>query len=292
MKIISRTVEKIRRTSMWNLLWISLVLSEVLTFIMNTILGWLRWGKFSLDLILIGTIDAFFVAFIVTFIIILVFREYDKVEREAEENSRKVAVLQEREEVSRWLHDNVGSDLFNITLISEMIQRRQVQGDETDEYLERISAASRNALNTIRSYLNFSEQVGPAVKDLVGYMRDYGQSLFRDRGVAFDFRAEVAEETLPLLPMKSFSVYLIYKEAITNILKHARAKKVDVLLTEGAGRLLLTVSDDGRGFTAGEASGERYGTRNITRRAEMIGGEILFDSEPGQGTSVRLTVPV
>ena len=83
---------------------------------------------------------------------------------------------------------------------------------------------------------------------------------------------------------------------MTNILRHAGATRVDVTLTGKDGQLFLDISDDGRGFTPapvrGEQEGEQFGTRNITRRAMMIGGEAVFDSEPGRGTSVRLAVPV
>jgi len=277
---------------MWNILWMSLLLSEVLTALMNTILGYVWRGKVSLDLILIGTIDAFFVAGIVTAIIILLFREYDRVEKEAIEDRRKIAAMNERGEVSRWLHDNVGSDLFNISLLTDTIGQKQVSGEEAEEYLERIADASRNALNSIRSYLNFSEQVGPAAKDMVGYMRDYGQNLLGRNGIEFEFVTDISEEDFPLLPMKSFSIYLIYKEAITNILKHAAARKVNVCLTGDSCSLQLAIHDDGRGFTTEEVEERNYGTRNISTRAEMIGGKVTLRSRPGEGTSVQLTVPV
>ncbi|MFC1657734.1 sensor histidine kinase, partial [Candidatus Moduliflexota bacterium] len=240
------------------------------------------------------SIDAFFVAGTVTAILIVIFHEYNKLEREAEESRRAVAALQERDEVSRWLHDDLGSDLFSITLLTEIIQQKQVEGHGSLEYLDWIAESSRSALNNIRSYLNFSQQVGPAADDLVAYMRDYGQVLFQKREIDFHFEARISDRTLPLHPMKSFSVYLIYKEAMTNILKHAGASRVDVTLTGKGGRLHLDISDDGKGFTPGEPvqEGGQYGTRNIARRAMMIGGEATFDSEPGRGTSVKLAVPV
>jgi signal transduction histidine kinase len=277
---------------MWNILWMSLLLSEVLTAIMNTVLGYLWWGKVSLDLILIGTIDAFFVAGIVTAVVLLLFREYDRVEKEAAEDRQKVAAMEERGEVSLWLHDNLGSDLFNISLLTDTIRQKQVEGTEAEEYIERITDASRNALNSIRSYLNFSEQVGPAAKDLVGYMRDYGQDVLGKNEIEFRFTTDLSKENFPLLPMKGFSVYMIYKEALTNILKHSGASKVEVCLTGDSGSLQLGISDNGRGFSADDIDNRKYGTRNISTRAERIGGRVKLRSRPGEGTSVQLTVPV
>ncbi len=294
MGIVGRGVEKLRRGSVWNILWISVLFSEAFTLVITSLLSLAFWGRVDRDLLVIGAITAGVVAGTVTAGIILVFRELDRLEREAEESRRALVALQERDEVSRWLHDDLGSDLFSITLLTEIIQQKQVEGHGSLEYLEWIAESSRNALNNIRSYLNFSTQVGPAADDLVAYMRDYGQVLFRKRDIDFDFRAEISDETLPLHPMKSFSIYLIYKEAMTNILKHAGASKVEVTLTGRDDRLHLDISDDGKGFLPGEPvqEGEQYGTRNIVRRAMMIGGEATFDSEPGKGTSVRLAVPV
>ena len=292
MGVVNRIVVRLRRTGMWNILWMSLLLSQVLTALMNTVMGYLWWGRISLDLILIGAIDALFVAGIVTALMILLFCEYDRVERESAEDRGRLAALEERGEVSRWLHDNLGSDLFNISLLTDTIRQKQVDGREAEEYIERITDASRNALNSIRSYLNFSEQVGPSAKDLVGYMRDYGQDILGKNGIEFKFATDLSEDDFPLPPMKGFSVYLIYKEAITNILKHADAGKVEVCLTGDSGSLQLGVSDDGKGFAVEDIENRKYGTRNISTRAEMIGGKVAFRSGPGEGTSVQLTVPV
>ena len=292
MKIINRVVSKLRGTGVWNILWISLLLSEVLTLIMDTVMSYLWWGKISLDLILIGAINAFFVAGTVTVILILLFREYERMGRDAAEDRRKLATLEERGEVSRWLHDNLGSDLFNISLLTDAIRQGQVGSQEADEHLEQITDAARNALNSIRSYLNFSEQVGPAAKDLVGYMRDYGQDILGRNGIEFKFTTDLSEGNFPLLPLKGFSVYLIYKEAITNILKHADASKVEVCLTGDAGSFQLGISDDGKGFSVEDVEDRKYGTRNIFTRAEMIGGKVTLKSGTGRGKSVQLTVPV
>jgi PAS domain S-box-containing protein len=409
---------------MWNLLWISVVLSEVITAIMNTIMGYLWWGRISTDLILIGTVDAFFVALTVTAVIILIFREFTKVEgeskarvekslrekeeserryraivedqtelvcrfspegsltfvnssfsfyfsrskeellggpfpvaggslfpeirqklgglspfsplttfehrmespggderwqhwtcraifdqknrlaeyqavgrditerKEAEGYRRRIDIHREREEICRWLHDDIGSDLYNIILIAEMIQQRKVGGGETYNSLEWIADASRNALNSVRGYVNFAEQVGPSINDLVAYIKDFGDVFFKGTNVEFRFTGKIEDSDLPILPMKSFSVYLIYKEAITNILKDSRVKRVNVLLEEASDSLALTIQDDGTGAGRPLLQRDGCGTRNLYHRAEAMGGEFVYFSDPEGGTLVRLTVPV
>ena len=98
---------KLKTIKLWNLLWISLILVEVFTAIMNTIMGLLWWGRIDLDLLLIGTVDAFVVGLIVTVILILLFREIRKYERHSEE-----AILAAKEEWERTF--NSMTDLIMI----------------------------------------------------------------------------------------------------------------------------------------------------------------------------------
>ena len=116
-------IDWLKRTSMWNLVWVSLLLSEVFTFLMNSLMGYLWWGEFSMDLVLIGAVDAFVVALLVTVVLVLIINAYREAEREMEETRLQIHRHQEREDVSFWLHDDIGSDLVNIMLVSEFRNR-------------------------------------------------------------------------------------------------------------------------------------------------------------------------
>ncbi len=90
------------------------------------------------------------------------------------------------------------------------------------------------------------------------------------------------------------ALYRIAQEALQNVVKHARASAAEVLLSLSGDRVLLRVTDDGRGFdAAGWAAGESsYGLRSMTERAELIGGRLSVTSRPGLGTTVTATVPL
>lgn len=284
-------VEWLKRTSTWNMLWVAVVLSEIFTFILSTSMTYVWYGEVVSEIVIIGFIVCFVVSLSVTILVIAMLRAYQAAEQEVEEGRRMIGLHQEREDVSRWLHDDISSDLFNIMLLTEMLQEKKVVDTEAVESLSWIGDASRNALNSIRSYLNFAEISGPALGDLVGYMRDYGQLLFRKLGITFTFTDRLDGHRVTLSPLKNFSVYLIYKETLTNIIKHAGATEVKVEVSEEGGSLILAVDDNGRGIDTEDHGKTGYGLRSIRYRAETIGGVLRFTSNPGEGTYTRIQIP-
>lgn len=100
-------------------------------------------------------------------------------------------------------------------------------------------------------------------------------------------------ENVELSREQATAVFRIFQEALTNVLRHARATRVEVALKSEAGGLVLTVSDDGRGITAEELSGSRtLGLLGMRERANLVGGELDIRGEEGRGTTVTVRIPV
>jgi signal transduction histidine kinase len=86
-------------------------------------------------------------------------------------------------------------------------------------------------------------------------------------------------------------LYRVAQEALENVVKHAQARRVSVRLAREGGRLTLSISDDGCGFEAAHAdSDQHYGLRGMFERAGIMGGKLQVESQPGQGTTIHLTV--
>jgi PAS domain S-box-containing protein len=212
--------------------------------------------------------------------------------KRAEDDRRNIATLREREEISRWLHDHIGADLYNIILIVDSLQRKAPDGPVLDQQLEWISETSRKSLASIRNYLDFVSQVGASLQDLVGHMERYGKSLLGPLGTEFTFAAEGDSACTALTGLKAFSFYLIFKESLTNIIKHARARKVEAKVVVDADRLVMSIEDDGEGFAAEGVVAGHYGTANIRARAEEMGAELKIDTTPQRGTRVHFSLPL
>jgi PAS domain S-box-containing protein len=212
--------------------------------------------------------------------------------KRAEEDRRNIATLREREEISRWLHDHIGADLYNIILIVDSVQRKASEGPVLEQQLEWISETSRKSLASIRNYLDFVSQVGSSPKDLMDHMERYGRSLVSPLGMEFTFAVEGDLSPLLISGLKAFSFYLIFKESLTNIIKHARAKRVTTKMVITEDGLVMSIEDDGEGFAAEGVVAGHYGTANIRARAEEMGADLRIDTTPRRGTLVKFSLPL
>ncbi|MCX6928204.1 MAG: ATP-binding protein, partial [Verrucomicrobia bacterium] len=125
-------------------------------------------------------------------------------------------------------------------------------------------------------------------QDLVLRMRDFTSTLLR--GAECRLQCDNADQSRKLPLDFRQNVFLLFKEAVTNVAKHAQATQVEIYLHEAAGRWQLSIQDNGVGFDPdGDFPG--HGIKNLRQRAEKIGGEVKITSQPGQGTKVMLSVP-
>ena len=102
----------------------------------------------------------------------------------------------------------------------------------------------------------------------------------------------LGEGDLDLPDPYATTVFRVLQESLTNVAKHAEAKQVEVTLEREGPDVLLTVSDDGRGFTPGESPPGSHGLIGQRERAYLVKGEVRLDSAPGKGTRVELRVPL
>jgi PAS domain S-box-containing protein len=199
--------------------------------------------------------------------------------------------------IARAIHDELGSALtslrWDLERIAETLsdpERRSQIGDleeKTVAMLELIDA-------TISVVRRIASELRPDVLDLLGLAEAItwqGQQ-FQDRtGVLV--RCDSAVDDLDLDQEQSTALFRIFQEALTNILRHARAATVDVTMVEEAGQFVLTIRDNGRGITEDEKSGKSaIGLLGMRERVHLIGGEIDIAGVEGQGTVVTVRLPI
>jgi PAS domain S-box-containing protein len=209
-----------------------------------------------------------------------------------EEDRRNLVALKEREGISRWLHDNLGADLYNIILLTDSIQKQEPGSAVLQQQLDWITETSRKSLASIRNYLDFSNQTGFTFEGLVAHMEEYGKSLLNPLGTQFIFGTEGDMSACNLSGVQTFSIYLIFKESLTNIVKHARASTVEVLISHRAGKLDISIEDNGKGFAADAVLAGSFGTTNLRTRADEMGADLRVDTSPLKGTRVAFSLPL
>ena len=205
---------------------------------------------------------------------------------------RERAMTTERERIACDLHDELGSSLNYISMsVSDLGRSR---GDDAEELKSRLEKVSTFAVRTARSLDEIVWAVNPqndSLRSLVEYLTQLARELFEDTGIRCRFQIQEDLPALPLPPEMRHHLFLTVKEALNNTLKHARATEI-VLGAATAGRQVeLFIHDNGAGFDAAAAAGsERNGLKNMRRRIETLGGRLMVETKPGDGTTIRLTV--
>ncbi len=202
---------------------------------------------------------------------------------------------EERQRIARELHDETSQ-----ALTSFMVGLKVLEGARNiEDVRQRAAELRRIVANALEDVRNLALELRPSTLDDMGliptlerYTRDYSQKF----GITVDFHTLGFDGTR-LQPQVETALYRIVQEALTNVARHAGADTVSVLLERQAGRLLVIVEDNGRGFDADRLlrSGlreKRLGLFGMQERANLIGGELTIESRPGAGTTVFVEVPL
>ena len=208
-------------------------------------------------------------------------------EQEISATYRRIATLQreqaatdERQRIMQDLHDGLGSQLFTSLLRAE---RGALDAAAVTDMLRRAIDEMRIAIEALAS----DEQ---DFRTAFGNFRFRWEQRLGDAGVASSWRIEVPDDVLALPPHDALQVLRIAQEALTNVLKHARAHRVRIRLGVAAGQLALEVQDDGIGQATASGGGGR-GLVNMRARAEKLCGRLQF-AQDEHGTRVALTMPL
>ncbi len=197
----------------------------------------------------------------------------------------------ERGRWARELHDETLQGLGALRVVLASALRTGT------EYEEAITAAVAQLSDEIRKLRGLISDLRPASLDEIGLqaaleglaervaMRD---DVEVDAVVALAF--EVGAEHEPLDPGVEEAIYRVAQEGLTNAVKHAHADRVGVNVIERAREVVLTISDEGRGFDTGAAT-SGYGLTGIRERVELLGGSVVVESAIGQGTTITATFP-
>lgn len=196
---------------------------------------------------------------------------------------RETARTQERERLSRDLHDELGANLARLTLLGD-----QGEGGRGSP----LSTAVQHTIQTAQQVVWAVNPANDTLEDLVAFLMQQAGRMFEGTGV------RCLTEVPPMLPAVQLpaavrkNVFLIAKEACTNILKHANATEARLHVTFDSGRLALVVEDNGQGLPAGPTRRFGNGLANMRRRAETIGADLQIGPRDGGGARVALHLVV
>jgi PAS domain S-box-containing protein len=206
-----------------------------------------------------------------------------------------------RERIATDLHDDIGSSLTQIAVLSE-VARNQPAGllaGTGQTPLDRIKSVSKELVAVMSDIVWAINPHKDNLNDLVMRMRRFGSDLFSSQGIGFEFFAPGLDQDEQLGANIRREVFAIFKESVNNAAKYAECTRVNCELGFDEGWLRLSIVDNGKGFDAAEVLSETFrpevggnGLISIRRRATELGGRCDIWSLPGNGTTIDLNIPL
>jgi signal transduction histidine kinase/ligand-binding sensor domain-containing protein len=197
-----------------------------------------------------------------------------------------------RTRIATDLHDDIGSNLSRIAILSEVVSHQvKHDGPQVREPLAKIAGTSRELVDSMSDIVWAINPAKDQLSDLTQRMRRFASDILTARNIEFRFRAPSVEEYLKVGADIRRQVFLIFKEAVNNLVRHSACTRVDLELRIDGRHLLLTLKDNGKGFDPALLA-EGHGLMSMRARAESINGRFEISSGNGDGTTVSLIAPL
>jgi signal transduction histidine kinase len=194
-----------------------------------------------------------------------------------------------RSSISADLHDEIGSGLSEISILSELLKFNLKNKDELEKGLEHIGETTRSLIERLSDIIWIVNPRKESMKNMVLRIQDNYQEVFYHSDISLNItNIEFLENIILPLEIKQ-NLYLIIKEAINNSLKYSECNNIDFEVNKRENKLCIEIRDDGKGFEE-ESSNKGNGLYNIKKRAEKIEAKITIDSTINKGTKIRVEV--
>jgi len=208
-------------------------------------------------------------------------------------------MLNERLRISRELHDDIGSTLGSISIYSEVAKNRSQKDQNAGEAISKIGIASRELIEKMSDIVWSINPNNESFEQLQNRMRAFAAMMLTPRDVHNDFIVDEQLKAIQLTAEQRKNIFLIFKEAIHNIVKYAACTTVEIKLSLQNNLLEMQIKDDGRGFDVDKLDSETNsgtlggnGLKNMQARAEDINASLNIRSEINEGTTVELKLKI
>ncbi|MEO6542153.1 MAG: ATP-binding protein [Ferruginibacter sp.] len=206
-----------------------------------------------------------------------------KLEAEKQEYETQIAVIkaqqEERNRISADMHDDLGAGMTTISLYSELAKTKLAANPIPE--IEKISSSANELLNKMNAIIWSMNSSNDSLGNMIAYIRSYALEYFEDTGI--NCKIEIPEKlpNIEVIGEIRRNVFLVVKEALNNILKHAKATEVSITLTRVEDGLTLYIHDNGLGINMNALRQFGNGLKNMKKRMEKIGVEFTIENKNG-----------
>ncbi len=201
----------------------------------------------------------------------------------------------ERMRIARNMHDDIGSKLTKISFLSERLKLENMPAGPAGDKIDSIATTSRDLLKALDEMVWAVNPHNDSLEQLASYLSQYAREYFQNTPVECELRLQSELPACNLSAEFRHNVFLAFEESLSNVLKHARASRVDVQIQIEEGNLCIRISDNGLGFALPARNGNgaesgQDGLTNMRQHLTDVGGSCVIQSQPGRGASVELKV--
>ena len=201
---------------------------------------------------------------------------------------RQLELERMRQGIARDLHDDIGSTLSSINIMSQLALN---ESGEADHQLKNIVSQSAHMMETMSDIVWSINPGNDSVEQMIHKMKEFAGEILEPKNIDYHFDVDVSTSAMLLTAEKRKNLFLIFKEAINNAAKYSEGNKVDILLSRENGSLHPTVRDNGKGFEP-TVTKSGNGLKNMEARAAALQGSLTRKSKPHMGTEIIVQVPI
>ena len=212
--------------------------------------------------------------------------------RVVQRTKRLIEMEKIRNNIARDLHDDIGSTLTSINILSKVaLQQQPAGGTMMDTNMQKIKDRSAAIMESMSDIVWAINPQNDTAEQMVFRMKEFTGEILEPLNINYTFKEEGDFSNLKLDIKKRKDFYLFFKEAVNNAAKYSRCSNLQIQLLHNQHSLQLTVTDDGTGFNEAEVK-KGNGLNNMHERAVAMEANISIDTAPGKGTSILLNVPI
>ncbi len=201
------------------------------------------------------------------------------------------SLLAMRNNISENLHDDIGASLSNINILTELARRNLNNASKSTEYLDK---AGEDIQRISESLSDIVWNINPKYDELEKLfirMKRYAADMMDGKNISYEMNFDEAAENLSFSMEKRRNFYLIFKEAVNNLVKYSKASSAEISVQTNQHVLKLLIQDNGTGFQHSQVT-MGNGLSNMKKRADDLGASLQIQSAPGKGTVVSLTMSI
>jgi signal transduction histidine kinase len=211
--------------------------------------------------------------------------------RERQRVEQQHAMEQERARIARDLHDDLGSGITEISMLATRARSASAPDETRSRHLEQVGAKAREMVTALDEIVWAMNPQHDSLASLVSYFSLYADRFLGLANITWRLEGPAGPVNHVVDSRHRHQLFLAFKEALTNVVRHSGATEVRVSIQLEAGEVRLGIADNGRGLSADSRRDEMDGVANMRSRLEKLGGRFEAASQPGRGTRLLFCLP-